>query len=455
MEANVAWRIALATSRPACYLARVPDSKSRGVVALIGGLALLAAASSAAVRAQELAPGLAAALCFGAVIAAALLISWGAEAAQFYVSQGLAVAFIALLQVVPEFMVEAVIAWEAGRNGRIDLVFANASGSNRLLTGFGWPLIFFVTDFYHRRKHGRPLDAIRLGSEHAVEIVALLFASSWYLVLIWKQTLSLVDATVLGGAFVGYLWLLNRLPAQEEEGKEELLAPPRFIVELRRPWARRALLFGLFALGGVVMWAVAHPFLVAMQHVAVAIGVSQFAFVQWVAPFLTEFPEKVTAIYWSRTVKLAPMALLNMVSSTVNQFTALVAMIPIAYSLSVGSPTPIAMDPLHRTEIFLSFATTLYGVACLLKFRFTRANAVVMLSLFVLQFFYKGPIDVPRIGIPGASFDLPPIEAHLAVAWAYVTLSVAEVARNARSIQMGRALRETWAAMQRSTATRP
>ena len=29
------------------------------------------------------------------------------------------------------------------------------SGSNRLLTGFGWPLIFFVTDLSHRQKHGR------------------------------------------------------------------------------------------------------------------------------------------------------------------------------------------------------------------------------------------------------------------------------------------------------------
>jgi len=437
-------------------LARVPDPKHRGVIALLSGFALFAAVSSGTVRAAELHPGLAAPLCFGAVIAAALLISWGAEAAQFFVSQGLAVAFIALLQVVPEFMVEAVIAWQAGRDGRVDLVFANASGSNRLLTGFGWPLIFFVTDFYHRKKHGRPLDAIRLGAEHAIEIVALLFASSWYLVLIWKETLTLVDSAVLGGAFVAYLWLLNRLPAQEEEGKEELLAPPRFIVELERPWLRRAVLIGLFALGGVVMWAVAHPFLVAMEHVAVAMGVSQFAFVQWVAPFLTEFPEKVTAIYWSRTVKLAPMALLNMVSSTVNQFTALVAMIPIAYALSVGRPTPIAMDPLHRTEIFLSFATTLYGVACLLKFRFTRVNALVMLALFVLQFFYKGPIDVPRIGSPGSGFDIPPIEAHLAVAWAYVALSVAEVSRHGREIQMGRALRETFAAMRRApSATLP
>lgn len=424
----------------------MPRHPSTSAGALIAGLAVFTAGATWLVRVMPFTPGPTAVLCFAAVIAAALLISWGAEAAQFFVSQGLAVAFIALLQVVPEFMVEAVIAWQAGRDGRVDLVFANASGSNRLLTGFGWPLIFFVTDFFHRRKHGRPLDALRLRPEHVVEVVALLAASSWYLVILWRGHLSLLDSAVLGGAFVLYLWVLSRMPSEEEEGKEELLAPPRFLVELR-PLLRRSSLFALFALGGVAMWGVAHPFLEAMKEVALAVGVSQFAFVQWVAPFLTEFPEKVTAVYWSRTVKLAPMALLNMVSSTVNQYTALVAMIPIAYAVSVGAPAAIPMDPLHRTEIFLSFATTLYGVACLSKLYFTRVNAIIMLSLFALQFFYEGPIDVPHLGPTGGGFDLPPIESHLLVAWAYVALSVAEVTRHGRELRLGVALRQALAAM--------
>jgi cation:H+ antiporter len=139
------------------------------------------------------------------------------------------------------------------------------------------------------------------------------------------------------------------------------------------------------------------------------------------------------------------MALLNMVSSTVNQYTALVAMIPIAYALSVGGPAPIPMDPLHKTEIFLSFATTLFGVACLSKLYFTRTNALVMVVLFALQFFYEGPIDLPRIGPAHGGFDLPPIESHLLVAWAYVALAVAEVARHGRDLRLGAALRQAWA----------
>lgn len=415
--------------------------------ALILGLALFSAGAALAVHWWRLPAGPAAALCFGAVIAAALLISWGAEAAQFIVSQGLAVALIALLQVVPEFMVEAVIAWDAGKTGSADLVFANASGSNRLLTGFGWPLIFFVADFFHRRKHGRPLDALHLRPEHVIEVLALLLGSLWYLVLIFKGTLSLLDTAVLGSAFAAYLWALNRLPAEEEEEMDDLIAPPRLLATT--PRVRRAVSVGLlFLLGGGVMWAVAHPFLEAMQEVALAIGVSQFAFVQWVAPFLTEFPEKVTAVYWSRTVKLAPMALLNMISSTVNQFTALVAMIPVAYSLSVGRPSVIAMDPLHKTEVFLSFATVLYGVACLAKLRFTRSNAFLMLGLFVVQFCYAG--QIPLSGALGDLLGARAVASHLVVACAYLVLAVVEVASHAKEIRLWHALRESLVAMRRA-----
>ena len=126
---------------------------------------------------------------------------------------------------------------------------------------------------------------------------------------------------------------------------------------------------------------------------------------------------------------------------------AVVAMIPIAYALSVGHIAPIPMDPLHRTEIFLSFATTLYGVACLAKLRFTRADALVMVGLFLVQFVYDGPIDVPRVGPTGAGFDLPPIAAHLAVAWAYVALAALQIIRYRREIHLVSALSTTLRAM--------
>ena len=75
-----------------------------------------------------------------AIIAASLLLAWATESAQFLVSQSLALAILALLQVLPEYMFEATLAW----NRMIEYASATMTGSNRLLMGAGWPLIFFI-----------------------------------------------------------------------------------------------------------------------------------------------------------------------------------------------------------------------------------------------------------------------------------------------------------------------
>src|SRR5215813_15125323 len=74
---------------------------------------------------------------FPSVLGSAMIIAWAAEAAQFFISQGLALAILAWLQVMPEFAVEAAIAW----NRDVPLMTANFTGALRLLTGLGWPMI--------------------------------------------------------------------------------------------------------------------------------------------------------------------------------------------------------------------------------------------------------------------------------------------------------------------------
>src|ERR1700693_4444246 len=93
---------------------------------------------------------------FPAMIGAAFLVAWAAEAAEFLFSQGLALAVLALVQTRPEFAVYAVIAWKAGKNpDMVHLAIANFTGSLRLLTGFGWPMIYAVAAYSSRRQFGR------------------------------------------------------------------------------------------------------------------------------------------------------------------------------------------------------------------------------------------------------------------------------------------------------------
>src|SRR5438034_2383825 len=117
---------------------------------------------------------------FPSILASAFLVAWGAEAAQFLISQGLALAILAWLQTLPEFAVEAVIAWDAGREPeRAHLAIANLTGAIRLLLGLGWPMIDFVFAAASRKQAvaahdiAPRLPAIRLEPEHAVEVVGL------------------------------------------------------------------------------------------------------------------------------------------------------------------------------------------------------------------------------------------------------------------------------------------
>src|SRR2546421_12678111 len=82
---------------------------------------------------------------FPSILLSAFIIAWGAEAAQFLISQGLALAILAWLQTLPEFAVEAVIAWEAGKDpSKTHLAIVNFTGSIRLLAGLGSPMTYLV-----------------------------------------------------------------------------------------------------------------------------------------------------------------------------------------------------------------------------------------------------------------------------------------------------------------------
>ena len=323
---------------------------------------------------------------FPSVLASAMLIAWAAEAAQFLISQGLALAILAWLQTLPEFAVEAVIAFEASKDpSKIHLVTANFTGSLRLLTGVGWPLIFATAAIFHRKKQKKPLQEIKLDHEHCVEVVGL-FVSILYFVWIYvKGTLNLRDSIFLILIYTAYLYILRKVPARNEEEIEELEYIPRKILSYSKA-IRNSIIIGLFAAGGLILYFVAHPFLESMLSIAVALGVSQFIFVQWVSPFLSEFPEKVSAFHWARQVRNAPMALMNMVSSNINQWTMLIAMIPMVYSYGMGGVAVIHFDLHQKEEILLTLAQAFVGFMFLMNMTFSWYEAAGLFVLWLAQF---------------------------------------------------------------------
>ncbi len=329
---------------------------------------------------------------FPSMIAAAFVVAWGAEAAEFLISQGLALAMLALIQTLPEFAVEAVIAWKAGKNpDMVHLAIANFTGSLRLLTGFGWPMIYAVAAWSSRRRRGKPLGAIHLHDDHAVEVLGLLPPLA-YFVLVWaKANLSLIDAAVLTTTYVIYLGILLRLPPREEteEDDEEIPAVSRWALSFSG-WKRWAAVLGLFVLGGIVIFAVAEPFLNSMLSVAVSLGISQFVFIQWVAPFISEFPEKTSAFAWARRITRAPVALMNMVSSNINQWGVLSGLLAVVYCWSRGDTTPLPFDEFQRLEILLTILQAFLGWIFLASMSLEWYEAAGLFVLWVVQFFVPG-----------------------------------------------------------------
>ncbi|HET7621702.1 MAG TPA: hypothetical protein VFK39_07370 [Gemmatimonadaceae bacterium] len=333
---------------------------------------------------------------FPSMLLSAFLVAWGAEAAQFLISQGLALAILAWIQTLPEFAVEAVIAWKAGGDSaacfvsspppgcHVHLAIANFTGAIRLLVGLGWPMIYFVAAYF-RRDGGRRFAPIHLDAEHSVEVLATLPPLVYFVWVWYKGSLGIADAAVLVAMYGAYLAVLWRFPPQGEESLADAPRVSRWAYG-KRGWRRIAAIGSLFLAGGILIYATAEPFLDSMLSVATALGVSEFVFVQWVAPFVSEFPEKVSAFHWARRVNTAPMALMNMLSSNVNQWTVLAAMIPIVYSLSSGHPAALPFDGTQREEILLTVAQSLVAVLLLVRMKFEWWDALLLFVLWLAQF---------------------------------------------------------------------
>lgn len=314
----------------------------------------------------------------------AFVIAWGAEAAQFLISQGLALAILAWLQTLPEFAVEAVIAWNAGKNpSQTHLAIANFTGSLRLLVGLGWPMIYFVAAGFRKR-----LVAVKLEKEHAIEVFGLVLPILYFVFIWWKASITIWDALPLAGFYFLYLFVLWKIPPREEseESLEELGRIPRRTLQLRPP-LRNAAIAGFFLGGGAILYFSAHPFLNSMLAIAGSLGVSTFVFVQWVAPFLSEFPEKLSAFYWARKVSTANVALMNLVSSNINQWSILSAMIPIVLCISAGEARALPLDALQRQEILLTILQSFLGFLLLQNMELRFHEATTLLLFWLIQFF--------------------------------------------------------------------
>jgi cation:H+ antiporter len=271
-------------------------------------------------------------------------------------------------------VVDASFAWLAAEDpAYAGYAIANMTGANRLLIGIAWPLVVAVAYFRFRQR------VVELEREHGLELIVLMVATLYAFSLPFKGELSLVDMAIFVAIFAFYVWRIARLPAEQPH----LVGPARTIGDL--PATPRRAATAAIALGAAIaILLVAKPFAKALVATGVSAGIDEFLLVQWLAPLASEAPEFVVVALFAWRGQSTP-ALGTLVSSKINQWTLLVAMLPLVYSVALGRPAALPLDPRQEEEVLLTAAQSLFAVVLLLDLRLSLIGAGALFVLFAIQ----------------------------------------------------------------------
>lgn len=347
------------------------------------------------------------ALIYGvAIVGAAFILAWAAEAAQMDINGGLALALLALLAVLPEYAVDFVFAWKCGdtyamgppgltgESNVCSLALANMTGANRVLVGVGWPLVVAVAIFavWRARKASQAQNTqrvetpstqqggVRLPQAMSTEVVFLGIATLYSLTLPLKSELTLWDSAIFIVIFAAYVWRLSKMPVSEPD----LIGTSHWVGSQPRR-KRRGLVIAMFAFAAVVILLSAEHFATALTTTGANLGISQFLLVQWVAPLASESPELIVACLYAWRLK-ASQSLGTLLSSKVNQWTLLVGSLPIVFVASATVFDGLPIDTQQRYELLITGAQSLFAVAMLVDLSLTYWGASTLLALFLVQF---------------------------------------------------------------------
>ncbi len=325
----------------------------------------------------------------GAVVAASFLLAWAAEAAQKDISGALAIAILALIAVLPEYAVDLYYAFRSGYDPSYEqFAAANMTGSNRLLLGFGWPLVVVISLLVARRyvragtlpRSATKVLQLEQSSRLDIGFLALLAVVAFLIPLM--GSIPLWFGFVLLAAFVAYLWRASQAP--DDGGDEEMVGMAGNIASMPQR-ARRWTIVALFLVAAAVILSSAEPFADALVESGSALGIDSYFLVQWLAPLATEAPEFIVAALFALR-GMGGAAIGTLIASKVNQWSLLVGSLPIAHVLGGGTTGGLPLDGRQVEEFVLTASQTVLGVAIIIALRFHRWSAIALVALFAVQF---------------------------------------------------------------------
>ena len=338
------------------------------------------------------------AICFGgAIVAAAFMLGWVGEAAELDLSGGLTVGILAIITILPEYVVSIYFAYAAGSDNEMaQYATANLTGANRLLLGFGWPLIvlfgYLAVRAANKRRNVEAFEfgkktsfGINLEPEARTDLGFLMIGSAIAFIVPIMGQIHLVWGIVMIAIFIAYLWRQSH--AEREEPELEGVAAR--IGELSR--AKR-ITFELItvAVSAAIILVCAEPFAHSLILAGKSWGIDDYLLVQWLAPIASEAPEFSLALIFAARGR-ANVGLAILISSKVNQWTILAGSLPVAYVVGGGHGAALPMDFRQVEEFTLTAAQTLLGIALLLGLRLGARGAILLFALFFATFVLPSP----------------------------------------------------------------
>jgi cation:H+ antiporter len=311
-----------------------------------------------------------------AILGGAFLLSWACELAERDIPQALAILFLALISVLPEYAVDLHFAWRAGKDPTYaGYAVANMTGANRLLIGLGWAVVVLIA--CHRSRS----DELVIHNRQRLEMRYLVWATLYSFLIPLKGTINLFDAAVLFFIF----GLYTAAAMRSESHEVELVGPAALIDHEFRDTGRRIWALGLFVFAAYAIFVSAEPFAESLVEIGRGRAIDEFLLVQWVAPLASESPEFLIAILFALRLR-GSVGIGALISSKVNQWTLLVGAIPVAYSISAGGLAGLPLDARQTEELILTSTQSLLAAILIADMHFSRRDAIMLALLFVGQF---------------------------------------------------------------------
>ena len=320
-----------------------------------------------------------------AVVAAAFLLAWACEAAQVDYANGIVVAAVAFVAILPEYIVELHFAF----SGHAEFVTANLTGASRLLVGFcvAMPAALALLP---QRWRPPPLMRIDLDPAQRLDLVILGLAAVWALRGVIQGQLTLLDSAVLVSLYIVFLRQASRAGGDSPEPMGVAAELARLPKAQRRRWVG-----GLMLFAAIVILVTAVPFGEAVLGTGALVGISPYLMLQWVVPIATEMPELVVAVVLLMHSR-GTQSIAVLLAGAVSQYTLALGTLPLAYAVGAGTG-PLPLQSRERVELLLTTGVALYAVAALVSLRLSRGDASLMLLLFSAQFLL--PLGFTRVVI--------------------------------------------------------